>query len=80
MDIDSTLPPDTIMTQAGAKHDARPFSSRLYTSARAILIGFASLYALAVICVMTPLIQTQFGYLFSSFFLQTLTDTSFFSK
>ena len=66
------------MTQAGAsaKRDARPFSTRLYTSARAILIGFASLYALAVICVMTPLIQTQFGY-FSSLFVQTLTDTFF---
>ena len=58
------------MTQAGAKHEARPLSSRLYTRARAMLIGFAFLYALAVICVMTPLIQTQFGYpllLLSSF-------------
>jgi len=48
------------MTQTGVK-TKRLSSSRLYTRARAILISLAALYALAVICVMTPLIQTQFA-------------------
>ncbi|KAF8816212.1 alpha/beta-hydrolase [Phlegmacium glaucopus] len=45
-------------SEAGAK----PSRRRLYTCARSILIGVASLYALAVICVMTPLIQTHVLY------------------
>lgn len=40
-----------------------------YRRVRGVLIGFASLYALAVILVMTPLIQTQFVMQSSTFFL-----------
>lgn len=44
-------------------------TSLWYRRARGVLIGFASLYALAVILVMTPLIQTQFVIQSSTFFL-----------
>ena len=47
------------MTQGATKYASR---RRLFAGARTLLIGVASLYAVAVICVMTPLIQTQFGY------------------
>lgn len=50
------------MTLAGAKREAHPSRTRFYTPARAILIGVVSLYALAVIGVMTPLIQTHVLY------------------
>lgn len=49
------------MTQADVKTKTRLSSTRFYARARAILITLAALYALAVICVMTPLIQTQFA-------------------
>ncbi|KDR79360.1 hypothetical protein GALMADRAFT_243390 [Galerina marginata CBS 339.88] len=44
------------------KRGARPAKSRLYRHARAVLVGLVSLYALAVLMVMTPFIQTRVLY------------------
>jgi hypothetical protein len=45
------------------KRASPPAKGRFYRRARAVLIGFASLYALAVLLVMTPVIQTQFRHI-----------------
>jgi abhydrolase domain-containing protein 12 len=45
------------------KRASPPPKGRFYKRARAVLIGLASLYALAVLLVMTPVIQTQFRYI-----------------
>jgi len=58
------------MTLAVTKYATR---RRLFAGARILLIGAASLYAVAVICVMTPVIQTQFGFPLS---FVILTDES----
>jgi hypothetical protein len=47
-------------TMSELKRASPPPKGRFYRRARALLIGLASLYALAVLLVMTPLIQTQF--------------------
>ena len=47
-------------TMSEPKRASPPPKGHLYRRARAVLIGLASLYALAVLLVMTPLIQTQF--------------------
>ncbi|KIM43879.1 hypothetical protein M413DRAFT_443759 [Hebeloma cylindrosporum] len=44
------------------KYASSPPKTRVYRRVRAVLIGFASLYALAVLLVMTPLIQTHVLY------------------